>query len=161
MLTIIDEYSRQCFKIWPSWSIRACDVIKQLEEAMEQYGEPEHLRSDNGSEFIAYAVQDWLKEKEIKTIYIKPGSPWENPYIESFHDKLRDELLNRELFANLLEARVLTENFRCEYNQDRPHSSLDYKTPSDFAAEFSSPMGEESSKKDINNQAGLYITCVH
>jgi putative transposase len=134
MLTILDEYSRECLKIWPSWSIRACDVIKQLEEAMEVYGEPEHLRSDNGSEFIAYAVQDWLGERAIKSIYIRPGSPWENPYIESFHDKLRDELLNRELFSNLLEARVLTENWRREYNEIRPHSSLGYKTPMELAA---------------------------
>ena len=162
MLTIIDEYSRQCLKIWPSWSIRACDVIKQLEEAIKQYGEPEHLRSDNGPEFIAYAVQDWLKERKVQTIYIKPGSPWENPYIESFHDKLRDELLNRELFVNLLEARVVTEGWRCEYNDQRPHSSLEYQTPNRFAADFSSPMGEEGSKKDINNnQAGLYIGGVH
>ena len=162
MLTIIDEYSRECLKIWPSWSIRACDVIKQLEEAMEEYGEPQHLRSDNGPEFIAYAVQDWLKARKIKTLYIKPGSPWENAYIESFHDKLRDELLNRELFVNLLEARVLTGAFRIEYNQSRPHSSLDYKTPSAFAADFSSPMGEEGSKEDINtNQGRLYFGGVH
>lgn len=162
MLTIIDEYTRECLKIWPSWSIRACDVIKQLEETIEQYGEPEHLRSDNGPEFIAYAVQDWLKEKNVKTIYIKPGSPWENAYIESFHDKLRDEFLNREIFANLLEARIMTEDWRCQYNETRPHSSLDYQTPKQFAKNFSSPMGEESSNKDINiNQQKLYFQGVH
>jgi putative transposase len=162
MLTIIDEYSRQCLKIWPSWSIRACDVIKQLEEAIQQYGEPEHIRSDNGPEFIAYAVQDWLKNMNVKSIYIKPGSPWENAYIESFHDKLRDEFLNREIFANLLEARVLTESWRSDYNETRPHSSLEYQTPNRVAADFSSPMGEESSKEYItNNQAKLYIEGVH
>jgi len=110
MLTIIDEYSRECLKIWPSWSIRVCDVIKQIEEAIEQYREPEYLRCDNGPEFIAYAVQDWLKQRKIKSLYIQPGSPWENAYIESFHDKFRDELLNREIFGNLLEARVLIED---------------------------------------------------
>ena len=103
---------------------------------MKEHGEPQHLRSDNGSEFIAYAVQDWLKEKEVKTIYIQPGSPWENPSIESFHDKLRDELLNRKIFTSLLEARAVTENWRCEYNDQRPHSSLGYKTPSEFVTNF-------------------------
>jgi len=162
MLTILDEYSRECLKIWPSWSIRACDVIKQLEEAMKQYGEPEHLRSDNGSEFIACAVQDWLKEKEIKTIYINPGSPWENPYIESFHDKLRDEFLNREIFTSLLEARVLAEQHRLEYNNDRPHSSLDYQTPNDFVAKFSAPMGADpKTMNNLNNQTGLNSQGVH
>ncbi len=159
MLTILDEYSRQCLKIWPAWSIRATDVIEQLKQAMKKYGEPEHLRSDNGPEFIAYAVQDWLKEKEIKTIYIKPGSPWENPYIESFHDKLRDELLNRELFTSLLETRVVIENWRCQYNDDRPHSSLGYKTPNNFAADFfPTPSGVG---KFNQNHAGLTLQGVH
>lgn len=162
MLTIIDEYSRQCLKIWPSWSIRACDVIKQLEESMKKHGMPQNLRSDNGPEFIAYAVKDWLKEKKIQTMYINPGSPWENAYIESFHDKLRDELLNRELFVNLLEARVLTEDWRCDYNETRPHSSLAYQTPNRFAADFSSPEGEErTTMKTINNQVRLTLQGVH
>jgi putative transposase len=87
---------------------------------------PEQLRSDNGPEFI---VQDWLKAQEIKTLYIKPGSPWENGHIESFHDKLRDECLNRELFGNLREARVILESWRVEYNERRPHSALGYRTP--------------------------------
>ena len=151
MLTIIDEYSRECLKIWPSWSIRACDVIGQLEETMKRYGEPQHLRSDNGPEFIAYALQDWLKKKEIKTIYIKPGSPWENAYIGSFHDKLRDELLNRELFVSLLEARVVTEAYRCQYNEERPHSSLGYKTPKDFATDFPTPSGVGNLTKTIRD----------
>ena len=159
MLTILDEYSRQCLKVWPAWSIRAVDVIAQLDEAIQQYGEPEHMRSDNGPEFIAYAVQDWLKEKQVKTIYINPGSPWENAYIESFHGKLRDELLNREVFFSLMEARVFTEQWRKEYNEDRPHSSLDYKTPTNFAETFfPSPMGEG---KANNNQTRLNFQVVH
>jgi transposase InsO family protein len=158
MLTLMDEYTRQCVCIWPAWSIRAVDVIEQLACAMVRHGEPGHLRSDNGSEFIAYAVQDWLEEKNIKTIYINPGSPWENPYIESFHDKLRDELLNRELFVNLAEARVVTEQWRMEYNQNRPHSSLGYETPNEFAAALP-PMG---GRGIINkNQARLTLECVH
>jgi len=101
---------------------------------------PQHLRSDNGPEFIAYAIQDWLKQKQVKAIYIKPGSPWENGHIESFHDKLRDELLNREIFGSLLEAKVLVEAWRIEYNQQRPHSSLGYKTPEEFAACWPTPL---------------------
>jgi transposase InsO family protein len=100
---------------------------------MERYGVPAHLRSDNGPEFIAYAIQDWLAERKVKTFYIKPGSPWENAYVESFHDKLRDECLNREIFGNLLEARVVIEQWRLHYNAERPHSSLGYKTPEEFA----------------------------
>ena len=159
MLTILDECTRQCLCIWPAWSIRALDVIEQLAQAMAWYGTPEHLRSDNGPEFIAYAVQDWLKDKFIKTIYIKPGSPWENPYIESFHDKFRDELLKRELFINLAEARVVTENWRLEYNQDRPHSSLKDQTPDEFAAALPPSGGTEII--NIKNQAGLTLEAVH
>jgi transposase InsO family protein len=133
ILTLIDEYTRQCLAIHVAWSIRAVDVITVVEAAFERYGRPAHLRSDNGPEFIAYAIQDWLKEKEIKTIYIKPGSPWENGHIESFHDKLRDECLNRELFGSLLEAQIILEQWRNEYNHQRPHSSLGYLTPDEYA----------------------------
>ena len=115
------------------WSIRAVDVITIVEAAFGRYGRPRHLRSDNGPEFIAYAIQDWLKEQEIKTIYIRPGSPWENGHIESFHDKLRDECLNRELFGSLLEAQIVLEQWRSEYNDQRPHSSLGYQTPTEYA----------------------------
>jgi transposase InsO family protein len=133
ILSLIDEHTRECLALHVAWSIRAVDVITVVEAAMERYGVPEHLRSDNGPEFIAYAIQDWLAEKKVKTIYITPGSPWENAYIESFHDKLRDECLNREIFGNLLEARVVIERWRLEYNAERPHSSLGYKTPEEFA----------------------------
>ena len=133
ILTLIDEYTRQCLAIHVAWLIRAVDVITVVEVAFERYGRPRHLRSDNGPEFIAYAIQDWLKEKEIKTIYIKPGSPWENGHIESFHDKLRDECLNRELFGSLLEAQIILEQWRNEYNDMRPHSSLGYLTPAEYA----------------------------
>lgn len=159
MLTILDEWSRQCLRIWPAWSLRAADVIEQLEEVIKEYGEPEHLRSDNGPEFIAYAVQDWLKGNSVKTLYISPGSPWENPYIESFHDKLRDELLNRELFPSLQEARVVTEDWRCQYNHERPHSSLGYKSPNRFAADFAAPSGAASNHN--NNRVGLTLRPVH
>jgi transposase InsO family protein len=133
VLTLIDEYTRQCLAVHVDWSIRSVDVITVVEAAMARYGVPEHLRSDNGPEFIAYAIQDWLKDKNVKTIYITPGSPWENPYIESFHDKLRDECLNREIFGSLWEARVVIEQWRLYYNAERPHSSLGYATPEEFA----------------------------
>jgi len=134
MLTLLDEHSRRCLAVHAGWSIRAVDVITIVEAAFARYGKPQHLRSDNGPEFIAYAIQDWLEKNGIKTIYIKPGSPWENGHIESFHDKFRDECLNRELFGSLREARVVIESWRCEYNQRRPHSSLGYQTPEEYAA---------------------------
>lgn len=133
VLTLIDEYTRQCLLVHVARSIRAVDVIAAVEGAMEKHGMPEHLRSDNGPEFIAYAIQDWLEQKQVKTIYIRPGAPWENGHIESFHDKLRDEHLNREIFGSLLEAKILVEQWRVEYNQQRPHSSLGYQTPEEFA----------------------------
>ena len=138
VLTLMDEFTRECLAVHVAWSIRAVDVITVVEAAMERFGVPEHLRSDNGPEFIAYAIQDWLKSKGVKTIYITPGSPWENAYIESFHDKLRDECLNRELFGSLLEAQVIIEQWRLEYNGLRPHSSLGYQTPDEFAARIGS-----------------------
>jgi putative transposase len=133
ILTLIDEFTRQCVAVHVAWSIRAIDAITVVEAAIERYGAPEHLRSDNGAEFIAYAIRDWVEARQIKTLYIKPGSPWENGHIESFHDKLRDECLNRELFGSLAEARVIVESWRVEYNQERPHSSLDNQTPDEFA----------------------------
>jgi transposase InsO family protein len=133
VLTLLDEHTRECLAAHVDWSIRAVDVITVVEAAMARYGMPEHLRSDNGPEFIAYAIQDWLKSKNVRTIYITPGSPWENAYIESFHDKLRDECLNREVFGSLWEARVVIEQWRLYYNAERPHSSLGYQTPAEFA----------------------------
>ena len=131
------------------WSIRAVDVITVVEAAFERHGRPQHLRSDNGPEFIACAIQDWLKESEVKTICIKPGSPWENGHIESFHYKLHDECLNRELFGSLLEAQIILEQWRNEYNDERPHSSLGYQTPSEYAR-------REQTKPTTNRQNFSY-----
>tara|TARA_B110000305_G_C19283345_1_gene560424 strand:- start:22 stop:942 length:921 start_codon:yes stop_codon:yes gene_type:complete len=139
ILTLVDEHTRECLVTHAGWSIRAVDVITIIEMAIERYGAPKHIRSDNGPEFIAYVVQDWLKELDIEILYIKPGSPWENAYIESFHDKLRDELLNREIFGTLREAQIILDSWRCEYNEERPHSSLGYQTPSEFAASCEIP----------------------
>jgi putative transposase len=133
ILTLIDEYTQESLATHVAWSIRALDAVTVIEAAIERYGVPEHLRSDNGPEFIAYAIRDWMADNAIKTIYIKPGAPWEQPFIESFHDKLCDECLNRKIFGSLLEARIIIEQWRIEYNQRRPHSSLGYLTPAEFA----------------------------
>jgi len=129
LLTVIDEYSRECLAIRAARSIRSADVIEVLAELMVFRGVPDHIRSDNGPEFTARAVREWLGQVGARTLYIEPGSPWENGYIESFNGKLRDELLDREVFYTLLEVRVLTEQYRRIYNQVRPHSSLGYRPP--------------------------------
>ena len=134
ILTLIDEYTKECLTIHAGYSIRAVDAITVLEAAIQRYGPPQYLRSDNGPEFIAQAIQDWLKSRSVRSAYIQPGAPWEQAYIESFHDKLRDECLNREIFSSLLEARLVLEQWRVEYNQHRPHSALGYLTPTEFAA---------------------------
>ena len=133
VLSLIDEYTRRCLVLRAGWSMRAQDVIDILEVAIATFGSPKHIRSDNGPEFIAYAIRDWLSEQRIGPLYIKPGSPWEQAYIESFHDKLRDECTNRELFGSLEEAQVILEEWRKAYNESRPHSSLEYQTPEEFA----------------------------
>ena len=129
ILNIIDEYTRECLAILVKRRITSQDVIDQLFELIIFRSIPEHIRSDNGPEFTAKAVRGWLNRLGVKTLFIEPGSPWENGYIESFNGKLRDELLNREIFTTLTEAKVLIEQWRREYNQVRPHSSLGYRPP--------------------------------
>ena len=129
ILNIIDEYSRECLALLVKRRISSQDVIDQLFELIVFRGVPEHVRSDNGPEFTAKAVRRWLNRIGVKTLFIEPGSPWENGYIESFNGKLRDELLNCEVFYTVTEANVLIETWRKEYNQVRPHSSLGYRPP--------------------------------
>lgn len=129
MLAIIDEFTRECLAIDVARKLNHDDVLEQLAWLMVVRGVPEHIRSDNGSEFTAHAVRDWLKRVGAKTLYITPGSPWENGYIESFNSKLADELLAREIFYSLNEAKVLINRWRIEYNTVRPHSSLGYRPP--------------------------------
>ena len=129
ILVIIDEYTRECLRILVRRQIKSQDVLEQLYDLFLLRGMPERIRSDNGPEFTAKAVREWLGRLEVKTLYIEPGSPWENGYVESFNGKLRDELLNREVLDTLLEAQVLIEEWRKEYNQVRPHSALGYRPP--------------------------------
>ena len=129
ILNIIDEYTRECLSIKVNRSIKSQDVIEELFNLFIFRGIPKHIRSDNGPEFTAKAVRKWLNYLGVKTLFIEPGSPWENGYIESFNGKLRDELLDREIFATLKEAKILIEQWRKEYNQVRPHSAKNYRPP--------------------------------
>ena len=152
-LSVVDEYTRECLALEVRRSFVSGDVIEVLRElllirgtprnaaerrgtprnAAERRGTPRHIRSDNGPEFIARAIRSWLASARVATLYIEPGAPWENGYAESFHGRLRDELLDAELFGCLAEAKLLSTQWRLEYNHRRPHSSLGYRTPAAFA----------------------------
>ena len=129
MLTVIDEYTRKCLAIAVGSSLKTDQVLDTLSDLFMTEGVPEHIRSDNGSEFTAKSLREWIGSLGVKTAYIEPGSPWENGYNESFNGKLRDELLKREIFYTLKEAQVLIEQWRRHYNEVRPHSSLGYRPP--------------------------------
>jgi putative transposase len=133
-LTVLDEYTRESLAIEVERSITSKYVLSVLDYLFMLRGVPGYIRSDNGSEFIAEAVKEWLSNNQVKTLYIERGCPWENGYIESFHGRLRDDLLDRELFYSVGEAKVLAEDWRLEYNDQRPHSGLGYMTPAAFAA---------------------------
>jgi transposase InsO family protein len=133
-LPICDEFSRESVALEVERRMEGGDVIRILDAAVLERGTaPDFIRSDNGPEFISRAVQDWIARRGFKTLYIAPGSPWENAYSESFNSRFRDEFLNRESFSSLLEAKVLGKEHREDYNQRRLHSSLEYQTPADFA----------------------------
>jgi len=136
LLTLVDEYTRESLAIRAATSITSGAVIETLSQLVAERGAPLCLRSDNGSEFVAERVKEWLKAKGIQTLYIEPGSPWQNAKGESFNRRLRDECLNEEWFRNLREAGAVIESWRRHYNQERPHSSLDYRTPSEFYAVY-------------------------
>lgn len=137
MLTVLDEFTRECHVLRADRALKSADVIALVKQAVAQHGAPEFIRSDNGSEFIAKELQQWLAAERIKTIYIEPASPWQNGFVESFHGRFRDECLNREQLWTLTEARVVIEDFRVAYNTRRPHSRLGYRTPARFAHELS------------------------
>ena len=142
MLNIIDEFTRECLAIRIDRKLNSTDVIDVLSDLFILRGVPGHVRSDNGPEFIAKAVREWIAAVGAKTAFIEPGSPWENGYCESFNSKLRDELLNSEIFYSLAEAKVIIEVWRRYYNTERPHSSLGYKPPAPEAIAWpSKPAG--------------------
>jgi putative transposase len=135
MLNIIDEFTRECLKIEVDRKLNSDDVQYSLMQLFLTKGIPEYIRSDNGKEFTAKKVREWLNNLKVRTLFIEPGSPWENGYVESFNSRLRDNLLNGEIFDNLLEAKVVIEQWRKEYNTIRPHSSLNYNPPAPEAKE--------------------------
>ena len=129
LLVVVDEFTRECLSIDVGRKLNSEDVLERLTELFVARGIPGHIRSDNGAEFTARRVRSWLSSLGVKTLFIEPGSPWENGYVESLIGKMRDELLNRELFDTLAEAKVVVEQWRHEYNRIRPHSALGYRPP--------------------------------
>ena len=133
ILSIVDEFTRECHLLYVDRSIGSKKVKEQLIGLIEEHGAPDYIRSDNGPEFIGKVLCNWLAQSEIKTLYIEPGCPWQNGYVESFHDKFRRECLARELFFTLSECRVVVSDWRSKYNKVRPHRSLGMRTPAEFA----------------------------
>jgi putative transposase len=146
MLTLIDEYTRECLAIRVARKLGRYEVIEALADVMLFRGKPENIRSDNGPEFVAKELRDWLAKVGTGTLYIEPGSPWENGYCESFNGKLRDECLNGEIFYSLKEAQIVIEKWRVEYNTKRPHSALGYRPPAPAAC---SPWGVNPSSQPM------------
>jgi transposase InsO family protein len=136
LANIVDEYTREALAMEVNRSMTSDELVAVIERLVTGRGAPEHLRMDNGPELLAWALRDWCATSGTRTIYIEPGSPWENPYVESFNSRTRDELLNIEEFGSLAEARIVVEAWRLEYNTYRPHSSLDGLTPAEFAKQW-------------------------
>ena len=134
VMPLVDEYTRECLSLEVERSITSEDVVDTLGRLFVERGAPGYIRSDNGPEFVAKALKRWLAVSGVGTLYIEPGSPWQNAYSETFISRMRDELLNREVFANLKEAQVLAGDYREHYNHHRPHGALGYLTPAEFAA---------------------------
>ena len=155
MLNIIDEFSRECLAMVPQRRFRSDDVLAVLADLFVEHGPPEHIRSDNGPEFAAKAVREWLGKVGVTTLFIEPGSPWENGYIESFNARLRDELLNGEIFYTLHEVRVITGWWREHYNKIRPHSSLGYRPPTPETIIPSWPIGPATLRRSPSLASGL------
>jgi transposase InsO family protein len=138
-LSVVDEFTRECLALEVRRSFKSGDVLDVLRELMMIRAVPGHIRSDNGPEFMARAIRRFLTQARVGTLYIEPGSPWQNGYAESFHSRLRDELLDAEVFADLAEARSMAISWKNDYNHRRPHSSLGYRTPAQFAATLRRP----------------------
>ncbi|HEU5347089.1 MAG TPA: IS3 family transposase [Ktedonobacterales bacterium] len=144
LLPVVDEFTRECLAIEVATNAPAARVIRVLERLFALHGAPQYLRSDNGPEFIAQSIQDWLARHQTATLYIDPGCPWQNGFAESFNGSLRDECLNMQAFASVAEARIQIERFRREYNEERPHSRLGYRTPVEFKADWLADQSQES-----------------
>lgn len=155
MMPVVDEYTRECLTIEVERSITAEDVVATLALLFEHRGEPSFIRSDNGPEFIAKTLKRWLEISGVKTLYIEPGSPWENAYSEAFNSRLGDELLKREVFSGLLEAKVLVEEYKNHYNRERPHSALGYLPPAEFAASCELAKADEELRKELESVIAL------
>lgn len=151
-LSIVDEFTRECLTLKVGRTMTGSDVIDELIALGKSRGLPSFIRSDNGPEFIAKSVRSWIEIAGGKTLYVEPGAPWENGFVESFHGRLRDELLDAELFGSVAEARTLSDCWRREYNHERPHSALGYATPNEFAGKC-----EEKSKTKKCEAADEYI----
>jgi putative transposase len=159
MLVVLDEFTRRCLAIVVARRLRSDDVLHCLADLFVTHGPPEHIRSDNGPEFVAINVREWLGRIGVKTLYIEPGSPWENGYCESLNSKLRDELLNGEIFTTLREAQVLIENWRRHYNAVRPHSSISPAgSRSDLAAGLRSALRSASARPNAGQPRGRALT---
>ena len=156
MLNLIDEHTRESLLVRPERRWSSAKVIEALADVMVMKGVPEHIRSDNGPEFVAQDLRRWLADTGAKTLYIEPGSPWENGYCESFNSKLRDEFLNGEIFYSLKEVQVLAERWLIHYNTIRPHSSLGYRSPApeSWLSETKTGYGEVESKVRFPLHAG-------
>lgn len=155
-LSIVDEYTRECLALKVDRGITSEDVIDTLAELFAARGVPQRIRSDNGPEFIAHAIGRWLQQVDVETLYVAPGSPWENGYAESFHSRLRDEFLASEVFENLPAARKLSVVWKEDYNHQRPHSSLGYVTPAEFAARLAaSAPASATPQPTLQQQGGL------
>ena len=157
-LSIVDEYTRECLALRVDRGVTSEDVIDTLAELFAIRGVPNHIRSDNGPEFIADALRHWLDHVGAETLYIEPGSPWENGYAESFHSRFRDEFLAMEIFDSIRDAQALTATWRDDYNTQRPQSSLDYLTPVDFAAACAASTSAKASVPAAH-AGSLGLTC--
>jgi|SRR5215208_300973 putative transposase len=155
MMPVVDEHTRECLAVEVERSIRAEDVIGTLDRLFRRRGAPAFIRSDNGPEFVARALKRWFAISEVGTLYIEPDSPWENAYAESFIGRFGDELLKREVFAGLVEAKVLLEDYREHHNHRRPHSALGYRTPSEFAASCRSAGVDAGIVKELQSATAL------
>lgn len=139
LANVVDEFTREALVMHTARSINADELVAILEALVAEHGAPDRLRCDNGPELTSHALRDWCRQSGAATLFIEPGAPWQNPFVESFHSRVRDELLNQELFACLAEACVVIEDWRCDYNHHRPHSALGRQAPAVFAAAWTEP----------------------